>query len=634
MTIRRRLRHSTALAVVMLLIGGTGVLAQVLDEVGNRTHQFKQVAGAESETLPGTRIHDALCEGGTAATTDAEGTEYSFACDGLDLLTFVPSAEMVTIRDGLTGCGLDILLAPSPEALEEAGCLAEDTGISDIWGWTSPETGDEYIIFGKINGVAFYNISDPADPQYYGEIPNLSGQLLWFDIKVNDDVMYAVSESVGYGVVTFDMTQLDSMDPAPAEYFPLAESSRFFPSANGASESVPEQTPTDTSNHNVVIDTDSEVLYLVGGNSALVAGGVCAGGFYAMDISAETGDPFDPPFLGCAEAEGEETRTNSQDVQEVDDTIYVHDAQCTTYIGPDADHQGKPICIGSNEEIVTFLDMTDLIDGDPETVWDIDDEISRVAYPDASYSHQGWMDEQQRYYFNGDELDELYDSDVPNTRTIVIDMIDLDNPFVEALYDHDTVAIDHNMYSHDGLLYQSNYTAGLRVFDIEQSVLTFDGVSVGPKTETVPEEEDDGGTLPLGGDQQAEGAVAAAAVAGEERLVETMFFDTFPDDDEDPVTEFSGTWSNYPYFESGVIPVTGIGDGFFLLRPSSLRPAEETTDPAPTDGETEQPVASDDPEVGDEDLAATGGGAAALLLGGVLLTAAVVLRRRDEATAG
>ena len=249
-------------------------------------------------------------------------------------------------------------------------------------------------------------------------------------------------------------------------------------------------------------------------------------------------------------------------------------------------------------------------------------EISRVAYPDASYSHQGWMDEQQRYYFNGDELDELYDSDVPNTRTIVIDMIDLDNPFVEALYDHDTVAIDHNMYTHDGLLYQSNYTAGLRVFDIEQSVLTFDGVSVGPKTEGVEA-----------------ASFEAAAVNPDERLVESMFFDTFPDDDEAPVTEFSGTWSNYPYFESGVIPVTGIGDGFFLLRPSSLRPAEEQpTEPAPEvpeeAEETEEPVASEDPEVDAEDLAATGGGAAALLLGGALLTAAVVLRRRDDVSAG
>ena len=611
MTIRRRLRHSTALAAVMLLIGGTAVL----EEVGNRTHQLKQTTGAESETLPGARINDALCENGTATTTDADGNEYSFACEGMDLVTFVPSAEMVTIRDGLTGCGLDILLAPSPEALQEAGCLAEDTGISDIWGWTSPETGDEYIVFGKINGVAFYNISDPSDPQYYGEIPNLSGQLLWFDIKVNDDVMYAVSESAGYGVVTFDMTQLDNMEPAPSSYFPLAENSRFFPAAEGESSNVPPETPTESSNHNVVIDTDNDVLYLVGGNSALVIGGVCGGGFYAMDISAETGDQFNPPFLGCVEAEGSETRTNSSDEQTEDDTVYVHDAQCAAYVGPDPDHQGKDICIGSNEEIVVFLDVTDIRNGNVT-------EISRVAYPDASYSHQGWMDEQQRYYFNGDELDELYDSDVPNTRTIVIDMIDLDNPFVEALYDHDTVAIDHNMYTHDGLLYQSNYTAGLRVFDIEQSVLTFDGVSVGPKTEGVEA-----------------ASFEAAAVNPDERLVESMFFDTFPDDDEAPVTEFSGTWSNYPYFESGVIPVTGIGDGFFLLRPSSLRPAEEQpTEPAPEvpeeAEETEEPVASEDPEVDAEDLAATGGGAAALLLGGALLTAAVVLRRRDDVSAG
>jgi hypothetical protein len=41
------------------------------------------------------------------------------------------------------------------------------------------------------------------------------------------------------------------------------------------------------------------------------------------------------------------------------------------------------------------------------------------------------------------------------------------------------------------------------------------------------------------------------------------FFDTYPFSD-DPT--FDGTWSNYPYFESGTIAVSGIGEGLFLLR--------------------------------------------------------------------
>jgi len=82
-----------------------------------------------------------------------------------------------------------------------------------------------------------------------------------------------------------------------------------------------------------------------------------------------------------------------------------------------------------------------------------------------------------------------------------------------------TTAIDHNMYVKDGLVYQSNYAAGLRVLDTA-------GVSTG-------------------------------------RLDEVAFFDSFPAHDD---LTFEGTWSNYPYFSSGTIAVSGIDDGLFLLQ--------------------------------------------------------------------
>jgi hypothetical protein len=81
------------------------------------------------------------------------------------------------------------------------------------------------------------------------------------------------------------------------------------------------------------------------------------------------------------------------------------------------------------------------------------------------------------------------------------------------------VPITHNNYVHDGLVYQSNYTSGLRVFD------------------TAPIA--DGDLEPVG------------------------FFDTFPAYD---APTFEGTWSNYPFFESGTIAVSGIDEGLFLLR--------------------------------------------------------------------
>jgi choice-of-anchor B domain-containing protein len=44
---------------------------------------------------------------------------------------------------------------------------------------------------------------------------------------------------------------------------------------------------------------------------------------------------------------------------------------------------------------------------------------------------------------------------------------------------------------------------------------------------------------------------------------EAAYFDTYPDNDN---TGFVGTWSNYPYFESGLIAVSNISEGLFIVR--------------------------------------------------------------------
>ena len=48
-------------------------------------------------------------------------------------------------------------------------------------------------------------------------------------------------------------------------------------------------------------------------------------------------------------------------------------------------------------------------------------------------------------------------------------------------------------------------------------------------------------------------------------LTEVAFFDTYPQPLSNEAT-FAGTWSNYPYFPSGTIAVTGTEDGLFLLK--------------------------------------------------------------------
>jgi hypothetical protein len=171
--------------------------------------------------------------------------------------------------------------------------------------------------------------------------------------------------------------------------------------------------------------------------------------------------------------------------------------------------------------------------------------VGITDYPDVAYAHQGWLTEDQAYLLVNDELDELggeKDPETgkgPNTRTIVFDVTDLENPTLHFEHFHDTYSIDHNLYVHDGLVYQSNYTSGLRVLDV-----SFVG------------DEDD------------------------PRLEPHAFFDTYPWSGE---PTFDGTWSNYPYFESGTIAVSGIDEGLFLLRLSDDEAGEPAVEVACAD---------------------------------------------------
>ncbi|MYG50182.1 MAG: choice-of-anchor B family protein, partial [Gemmatimonadales bacterium] len=130
----------------------------------------------------------------------------------------------------------------------------------------------------------------------------------------------------------------------------------------------------------------------------------------------------------------------------------------------------------------------------------------------VAYAHQGWLTDDHRYFYMNDEGDEPQGL-VEGTRTLVWDVTDLDDPVLVTEYIAETTATDHNLYVVGDLMYQSNYSAGFRVLDISDP----------------------------------------------ENPVEIGFFDTSP-------YQGGASWSNYPYFESGTIAVTGTGDGLFLLR--------------------------------------------------------------------
>ena len=191
---------------------------------------------------------------------------------------------------------------------------------------------------------------------------------------------------------------------------------------------------------------------------------------------------------------------------------YTHDAQCVNYNGPDSTHQGKEICFNSNEDTLTIVDVTNK---------SAPVQLSRTGYGGSRYTHQGWLTEDHVYFLMGDELDETNNPAVTNTRTYIWDVSDLDSPAVIGSHDSTTTAIDHNQYVRGNYTYQSNYRAGLRILDISDI---------------------------------ANG-----------NLNEEAFFDIYPGSDS---ANFNGTWSNYPFFDSGIVIVSGIEQGLFILRPN------------------------------------------------------------------
>lgn len=190
-----------------------------------------------------------------------------------------------------------------------------------------------------------------------------------------------------------------------------------------------------------------------------------------------------------------------------------HDAQCVVYHGPDEDYQGREICIGANETALSIADVTEK--STPVA-------ISTASYPNIAYAHQGWLTEDHRYFYSNDELDEVSGL-VEATRTLVWDLEDLDDPTLLKEYYSDTRVTDHNLYVSGTKMYMSNNRAGLRVIDVSDP----------------------------------------------ENPSEIGFFDTTPWSED--AAGFDGTWSVYPYFESGVILLSSRREGLFLVRPREQR---------------------------------------------------------------
>ncbi|MGH7481135.1 MAG: choice-of-anchor B family protein, partial [Longimicrobiales bacterium] len=448
------------------------------------------------EIAPGDFFGAALAVSGDVAVAAAPGDD--FGTGAASVLARV--AGEWTFQDRLVGetasypaitgeritCGPDGMIAQFECASIELLSFVprEDVGagrgieLNDLWGWTDPETGKEWALVGRMDGTSFVDVSDPLNPVFVGTLPMTEGARAnaWRDIKVYQDHAYIVADGAGqHGVQVFDLTRLRDV---PATEMPLTFD------ADALYDRV-------ASVHNIVIDTASGFAFAVGSNSG---GETCGGGLHMIDIR----DPKAPAFAGCfADPQTGQAGTG-----------YSHDAQCVTYTGPDQDYTGREICLGSNETALSIADVTDK---------DASIAIARASYPNVAYTHQGWLTEDQRYFYMDDEGDEMAGL-VPRTRTIIWDVSDLDDPQVVGEFLGATAAIDHNLYIVGDRMYQSNYVAGLRVIDISDR--------------TNPREIGFFDSVPYGGN----------------------------------VPTFNGSWSNYPFFESGIIVFTSGKEGLFIVR--------------------------------------------------------------------
>lgn len=396
--------------------------------------------------------------------------------------------------------------------ISQLGGSSENNAVSDIWGWvddqgdTDPSNDRSYAIVGLYCSTAFVEVTNPESPVLIGVLPDsteLDGSrecseavstpktnaarkhdeekkagAVWRDIKVINDYAYIVSDHANAGLQIFDLTKLSAVSSPPVNF--------------GSADAV---TVGSFNAHNIFTyqgANGSDYAVFVGsgsGNTGAMGGSICAnsvGGPVFVNVTS----PENPVWAGKFCDDG-----------------YTHDIECVVYSGPDSQYSGREICAASNEDRLSILDVTDK--GDIQL-------LSSGQYDFVEYVHQGSFDQQHRYFYQNDELDEQ-NHGIP-TRTMVWDLQDLDSPELATEYLAPTSSIDHNNYVHGNFLYQSNYTSGLRVLDVTSRRAPY----------------------------------------------QKAFFDTYATNND---VTFDGAWSNY-FFSQDLVAVSDISGGLFLLRPT------------------------------------------------------------------
>lgn len=324
-------------------------------------------------------------------------------------------AHTVPCENGLAGenpcLNIDLLAHLSVDDLggDEAGGVL----VNDLWGWTSPTTGKEYVLIGLYDRTAFVDISQPEMPILVGDLPTVTPGVisLYRSMKTWGNYAFIVGDqpNQAHGMQVFDLTQLDNVTNPPVTF---SESAHYDGVKWG---------------HNIWINQASGYGYITRSDT-------CNASTHVVDLN----DPLHPVFLGCMETDGADS-----------------DLECVIYAGPDSDYTGHEICVVGSDSSVTVADFTHP---------DMPVTVARITYPNVVRAHQGSFTGDQRYWLFSD-IDDEHEYGF-NTRTHLLDLNDLDAPVYLGYHEHATTSGDHNLYVIGHYVYEANWSAGLRVLDI------------------------------------------------------------------------------------------------------------------------------------------------------------------------
>lgn len=378
-----------------------------------------------------------------------------------------------------------------------------DSDGSGSWGWT--HKGREFVAIGQTSGTAFAEVTRDGQLSYLGRLPANNDSVIWREMSSVGDSLIIGSEGIGHHIQVFDLKKILKLSPKSPKTFDKVQDVALVELNQGIK------------GRSHTVRTNEELNYAVANGCGGRAGrnDTCAGGL----IFINTKNPEKPFVEGCAGQDG-----------------YVHDAQCIVYRGPHKKYYGRDICYGYNEDTLTIYDVTNKKGVGAASI------ISRTPYVGASYTHQGWVIDEywQTHLVMDDELDEGQidpNRTAPNSPakdgfpvTYIWDIQNLEAPKVTGYYKSTTRSVDHNQFVIDGLAYQSNYQAGLRILDVSSIPRFPDG----------------------------------------SKVEEIAYFDTFPADDVKPgggdALWDGGSWSHFN-FPSGYTVINTIDRGAFVVKP-------------------------------------------------------------------